>query len=350
MCSFEIFERSSMVECDEIESRLFLGNLDAAESEETLKCFGITHVLTVYMFPITKPENLEIETLFIDLEDSPDCDILSCFERSNAFIKEGQDKGGCLVHCYGGVSRSATLVVAYLMKKYSIGVDEALQKVKNKRYCACPNAGFLSQLRLYENMKNTLDEENIDYKIFSLYHLGRKVSSGGNFSAVLPQNYLSKFRGKMCDGDKYKCRKCRKCLFYQSNIIPHIKGQDLYWNNFAQQLISEQSQVICTNSLFIEFLPWMSEAFKTLSGKIVASARAAKKTKEAMTIEIKKEIMDKHTPKGLTFASTGVAILRYPSPSDDHLLDSLPRMQLKNWNILLERSTMPMWCYYITKF
>ncbi|XP_035220930.1 dual specificity protein phosphatase MPK-4-like isoform X4 [Stegodyphus dumicola] len=313
MCSFEIFERSSMVECDEIESRLFLGNLDAAESEETLKCFGITHVLTVYMFPITKPENLEIETLFIDLEDSPDCDILSCFERSNAFIKEGQDKGGCLVHC--------------------------------------PNAGFLSQLRLYENMKNTLDEENIDYKIFSLYHLGRKVSSGGNFSAVLPQNYLSKFRGKMCDGDKYKCRKCRKCLFYQSNIIPHIKGQDLYWNNFAQQLISEQSQVICTNSLFIEFLPWMSEAFKTLSGKkIVASARAAKKTKEAMTIEIKKEIMDKHTPKGLTFASTGVAILRYPSPSDDHLLDSLPRMQLKNWNILLERSTMPMWCYYITKF
>lgn len=100
MTSFEIFERSSMVECDEIEPKLFLGNLDAAESEETLKCFGITHVLTVYMFPITEPETYKIETLFIDVEDSPDCDILSYFETSNAFIKEGQDKGACLVHWY----------------------------------------------------------------------------------------------------------------------------------------------------------------------------------------------------------------------------------------------------------
>lgn len=267
MTSFEIFERSSMVECDEIEPKLFLGNLDAAESEETLKCFGITHVLTVYMFPITKPETYEIETLFIDLEDSPDCDILSCFETSNAFIKDGQDKGACLVHCYGGVSRSATLVVAYLMKKYSIGVEEALQKVKNKRFCACPNAGFLAQLRLYEAMKNTLDEENIDYKIFSLYHLGRKLSSGGNFQAV--QNYLMKFKERIYDSDQYKCRQCRKHLFYQSNVIPHIQGQDLYWNNYTQQLIPEQSSLItCNNSLFIEFLPWMSEAHSSLSGKI----------------------------------------------------------------------------------
>lgn len=42
--------------------------------------------------------------------------------------------------------------------------------------CFSPNAGFLAQLRLYEAMKNTLNEDNIDYKIFSLYHLGRKVS------------------------------------------------------------------------------------------------------------------------------------------------------------------------------
>ncbi|GIY21246.1 dual specificity protein phosphatase MPK-4 [Caerostris extrusa] len=218
------------------------------------------------MFPITKPEDLAIETLFIDLEDSPDCDIMSCFEKSNAFIKEGQEKGGCLVHCYGGVSRSATLVVAYLMKKYNIGVDEALQKVKDKRYCACPNAGFLSQLRLYETMKNTLDENNIDYKIFSLYHLGRQVSSENNFHAI--EDYLFKFKEKQFEGDKFKCRQCRKCLFLQSNVIPHIKGQDLYWNNFAQQLISEQSQTICKNSLFIEFLPWMMEAHQSLSGKL----------------------------------------------------------------------------------
>ncbi|XP_054716956.1 probable dual specificity protein phosphatase DDB_G0281963 [Uloborus diversus] len=274
MCSFEIFERSSMVECDEIEPKLFLGNLDAAESEETLKRFGITHVLTIYMFPITKPETIEIETLFIDLEDCADCDILSCFETSNAFIKDGQEKGACLVHCYGGVSRSATLVVAYLMKKYSIGVEEALQKVKEKRYCACPNAGFLSQLRLYEAMNCKLDEEHMDYKIFSLYHLGRRISSSDNFDAV--QNYLARFKDKINNGDKYKCRQCRKYLFSHNNIISHIKGQDLYWNNYAQQLISEQSPNICKCSLFIEFLPWMTEACSSHSGKILCPECSAK--------------------------------------------------------------------------
>lgn len=94
------WHKDYMVECDEIEPKLYLGNLDAAESEETLKCYGITHVLTVYMVPISKPETLQIETLFIELEDSPDCDILSSFERSNEFIKEGQEKGACLVHWY----------------------------------------------------------------------------------------------------------------------------------------------------------------------------------------------------------------------------------------------------------
>lgn len=266
MCSFEIFERSSMVECDEIEPRLYLGNLDAAENEETLKSYGITHVLTVYMFPITKPTSYDIETLFIDLEDSPECDILSSFERTNAFIKDGQEKGACLVHCYGGVSRSATLVIAYLMKKYSISVDVAMQRVKNKRFCACPNAGFLSQLKLYEAMKNTLDEGNIDYKIFSLYHLGKKLSSGDNFSAV--HDYSSKLKGQNFEGEQYKCKQCRKSLFHQSNIIPHLQGQDLYWNNFKQQLIMQLSQNICKHSLFIEFLPWMTEAQNVHSGKI----------------------------------------------------------------------------------
>ncbi|KAG8194697.1 hypothetical protein JTE90_028011 [Oedothorax gibbosus] len=260
------WHKDYMVECDEIEPQLFLGNLEAAENEETLKCYGITHVLTVYKVPITTPKTIQIETLFIELEDSPDCDILSSFERSNAFIKEAQEKGAVLVHCYGGVSRSATLVAAYLMKKYSIGVDEALQRVKDNRNCACPNAGFLSQLRLYETMKYSLDEDNIDYKIFSLYHLGRQVSPGNDFNAI--QTYLTRFKENVCDSRKFKCRQCRKCLFTQSNVIPHLKGQDLYWNNFAQLAVSEPPPIVCENSLFIEFLPWMMEAHQSLSGKI----------------------------------------------------------------------------------
>lgn len=55
-----------------------------------------------------------------------------------------------LVHCYAGVSRSVTIVVAYIMKKYNWNVDEALNFVKEKRVVAKPNDGFMKQLKQFE--------------------------------------------------------------------------------------------------------------------------------------------------------------------------------------------------------
>ena len=58
--------------------------------------------------------------------------------------------GKVLVHCYAGLSRSVTVIVAYLMQNERMLLDEALRFVKHKRPYAQPNPGFLKQLVEFE--------------------------------------------------------------------------------------------------------------------------------------------------------------------------------------------------------
>ena len=55
-----------------------------------------------------------------------------------------------LVHCVQGISRSASVVLAYLIKYEGMSTDAAVALVKRRRGIANPNAGFLRQLRAYE--------------------------------------------------------------------------------------------------------------------------------------------------------------------------------------------------------
>ncbi|XP_049910993.1 dual specificity protein phosphatase 22-B-like isoform X2 [Epinephelus moara] len=74
------------------------------------------------------------------------------FRDSIMFIHESRLKGeGCLVHCVAGVSRSVTLVVAYIMTVTGRGWVESLAAVRVVRPCAGPNLGFLRQLEEFEN-------------------------------------------------------------------------------------------------------------------------------------------------------------------------------------------------------
>lgn len=65
-----------------------------------------------------------------------------------------------LVHCVMGRSRSATLVLAYLMMKHSLSVVDAIEHVRQRR-CILPNHGFLKQLRALDI---TIQEERLRQK------------------------------------------------------------------------------------------------------------------------------------------------------------------------------------------
>ena len=55
-----------------------------------------------------------------------------------------------LIHCHAGVSRSATVCMAYIMKSLGYNLRSAYDYVKNKRSCVSPNLHFMGQLLEYE--------------------------------------------------------------------------------------------------------------------------------------------------------------------------------------------------------
>lgn len=70
-------------------------------------------------------------------------------ESAYLFIEEGRHYGNVLVHCHKGISRSASFVMGYLMKKNDLTWDEALSFLQMSRPIVQPNESFLQQLKQY---------------------------------------------------------------------------------------------------------------------------------------------------------------------------------------------------------
>ncbi|KAM3553572.1 hypothetical protein ARSEF4850_006855, partial [Beauveria asiatica] len=91
--------------------------------------------LTLWLYN-TRPFVPEEKHLYIPCADSSTMDMLPFMGRVCDFIEERistDDNPNVLVHCRAGISRSATIVIAYLMRKYGLSADEALAEVKAKR-------------------------------------------------------------------------------------------------------------------------------------------------------------------------------------------------------------------------
>jgi len=72
-------------------------------------------------------------------------------DETNAFIEDCKRcSGRILIHCNQGRSRSASVVVGYLMKANRWSYDTALQHLRSKRPACLPNTGFQEQLLEYE--------------------------------------------------------------------------------------------------------------------------------------------------------------------------------------------------------
>ncbi|CAL1604005.1 unnamed protein product [Knipowitschia caucasica] len=128
---------------------LFLGNIRDSEDRESLAKNGITHILSVHNN--AKPVYEDKTYLCIQADDASSQNLLQHFKDSIGFIHECRLNGGaCLVHCLAGVSRSTTMVVAYLMTITKYDWEECLSAIKAVRSFVGPNYGFQQQLQEYQ--------------------------------------------------------------------------------------------------------------------------------------------------------------------------------------------------------
>ncbi|XP_041350315.1 uncharacterized protein LOC121369354 isoform X2 [Gigantopelta aegis] len=140
---------------------LFLGSEWNASNLEELRSNGIGYILNV---------TREIDNFYtgilsymnVRVYDEPESELLKHWEKTYKYINKARKHGSkVLVHCKMGISRSASTVIAYLMKENRWSLEKALEFVQEKRGVINPNSGFREQLTTYEGMLKASDQRHV---------------------------------------------------------------------------------------------------------------------------------------------------------------------------------------------
>ncbi|KAF2883797.1 hypothetical protein ILUMI_22383 [Ignelater luminosus] len=154
---------SNIHSINKITEGLYLGDMYAAKDKRFLKEHEFTHIVNaaegIDECQVNTNErfyrDLNIKYLGIPGHDRPSWNISVYFEQTAKFIDNAIKSGGkVLVHCVVGISRSATLVIAYLMIAKNMNAAEALQYVFRRRR-VFPNPGFLNHLAQLNSLLHT---------------------------------------------------------------------------------------------------------------------------------------------------------------------------------------------------
>ena len=223
----------------EIEPGLLLGGWDAVQSAEALRARGVTHILTVGAADMLAPEVADDSSGFVrklvEANDMPETDLLAHFDACVEFISEGLGGGQVLVHCWAGHSRSVTVLCAYLLRhprgpEIDAGpgeaVDAVLQHIRSSgQPSACPNDGFMEQLRWFAAMRRGTRRERasaeLAYRVFRMECIRREY--GTLMLEMLPPELTA--AADCADVEAiYRCRGCRQVIFTSDNVLPHSSG------------------------------------------------------------------------------------------------------------------------------
>lgn len=141
----------------EITDSLFVGRRPRVGDTAALKAAGITHVVSC--LPEGERDTVsflgdDFECLFVPLADGIHEDIATVFPvvfDFAAVAKEASAGAKLLVHCEVGVSRSAAVAIALVMKSENKTFFDAYAHVRSRRPDILPNIGFASQLQRLEH-------------------------------------------------------------------------------------------------------------------------------------------------------------------------------------------------------
>ena len=141
---------------DKIIENLYLGSVWLPlTSPDILKNMGITHIIDLTSkseFKNLKHKPKVFKYLTLEIEDNKESckNLRNNFNKLHNFIEEGLKNGKVYVHCNCGVSRSATVIISFLMNKKKYSLKDAYALVKTKRDIIQPKIPFIEILRDYE--------------------------------------------------------------------------------------------------------------------------------------------------------------------------------------------------------
>uniref|UniRef100_A0A8C9ZNW0 protein-tyrosine-phosphatase n=1 Tax=Sander lucioperca TaxID=283035 RepID=A0A8C9ZNW0_SANLU len=135
---------------------LFLGNERDAQDLDLLLRLNIGYVVNVTTHLPLYHVNSGLRYKRLPATDNSKQNLRQYFEEVFEFIEEAYQSGqGVLVHCQAGVSRSATIVIAYLMKHTLMTMTDAYKYVRSRRPVVSPNLNFMGQLLEFERDLNS---------------------------------------------------------------------------------------------------------------------------------------------------------------------------------------------------
>lgn len=244
----------------EVLPKLFVSDVEAARNESLLGQHNISSILSVMTEPISFLDFKKIrhhKQLHVD--DIESSDLLSHFPSANDFIDRGRAEGGVLVHCHAGESRSVAVVMAYIMKTESINCPSAFRRIKTIVPSAFPNEGFREQLKLYFEMKCSLDDSNPQYKLLKLKMMTESRHEGTG--AIEPSSLAADPMGLTPSQDEpvFRCRACRRRIIRAENILEHDHGSGQYSFSASKRdrsYVPGGRQDACS-SFFVEPMVWM---------------------------------------------------------------------------------------------
>jgi hypothetical protein len=134
---------------------IFISDAVCAMDKSLLKALNINYVLNVAESEVhTGPDyysDIKANYMGIKLVDLPQENISLYFDQVADFIHHClSNHGKIVVHCVMGISRSATCVIAYLIKYCGKDTFEAITFLRRKRGIINPNSGFIEQLRKFQ--------------------------------------------------------------------------------------------------------------------------------------------------------------------------------------------------------
>ena len=161
-----------------ISDKLYLGNAEHSQDFKVLQNLKITHVINATL----KYENAfasfgKIKYLQLAIDDKENENFEPFWQQIMEFMQcINKDENRLFVHCEMGISRSATICIAYLMKTRKMTLYDAYFYVLDRRRICRPNSAFLKQLEKYEKSlfgKSTL--QRVEEEIRQIYF--KKLSS-----------------------------------------------------------------------------------------------------------------------------------------------------------------------------